>query len=367
MIVKSLVVLAGKTRVELSMFTEDNWQNVFVKTRVDFLVNDDNVAPNDKQVDNSDMPGEYEDGGVGIREGKDSVNDNEKSSEIQISSYESTIKALRLNCNSSFPNMDVFGWGLGSPDSNRSNSVSSRGRDRQEFSGSSDSLSRSISMDSCASSPHSISGEGYRRDRSSEDRSMKSSITDKESLQSEVSLSNRASSDNIADFKLIKNLLPKKYFCGVCHQGFTRKHNMVSHELIHSTARPHTCHACKKLFRRVHDLRRHERLHVGDKPFECNKCLRKFARRDALRRHLNSPNACVSYHLADTNCKDPGNQGMWINSSVKGSSETEGTNFGFVPQLFHVSSQNGNSCYTTPPFGSSEDLVGKEGSGLQLV
>lgn len=86
--------------------------------------------------------------------------------------------------------------------------------------------------------------------------------------------------------------MPKKYFCKVCDQGFTRKHNMASHELIHSSSKPHVCRMCDSRFRRIHDLKRHEKLHTGEKPFHCTKCTRKFARPDALIRHQNSPNAC---------------------------------------------------------------------------
>lgn len=84
----------------------------------------------------------------------------------------------------------------------------------------------------------------------------------------------------------------RKYFCKVCDQGFTRKHNMASHELIHSSSKPHVCRVCDSRFRRIHDLKRHEKLHTGEKPFHCSKCTRRFARPDALIRHQNSPNAC---------------------------------------------------------------------------
>lgn len=85
---------------------------------------------------------------------------------------------------------------------------------------------------------------------------------------------------------------PKRFFCSWCNQGFTRKHNMVSHELIHLSLKPHICPVCSSLFRRIHDLKRHEKLHTGEKPFHCDRCNRGFARPDALTRHLNSPNAC---------------------------------------------------------------------------
>lgn len=86
----------------------------------------------------------------------------------------------------------------------------------------------------------------------------------------------------------------KRFFCRICNQGFSRKHNMVSHELIHLSNRPHVCPVCDATFRRIHDLRRHEKLHLGEKPFHCPYCHRGFARTDALTRHSNSANGCSS-------------------------------------------------------------------------
>lgn len=89
-----------------------------------------------------------------------------------------------------------------------------------------------------------------------------------------------------------ENTKIKKYFCPTCNQGFTRKHNMISHELIHSQVKPHICSVCSANFRRIHDLKRHEKLHTGEKPYKCDYCQRSFARPDSLTRHQNSQNAC---------------------------------------------------------------------------
>lgn len=100
--------------------------------------------------------------------------------------------------------------------------------------------------------------------------------------------------------------LHRRFFCKICQQGFTRKHNMVSHELIHLTLKPHQCSQCDALFRRIHDLRRHEKLHTGEKPFHCDRCNRRFARTDALTRHLNSPNACSGLPIPVEDTDDVG-------------------------------------------------------------
>lgn len=104
----------------------------------------------------------------------------------------------------------------------------------------------------------------------------------------------------------VKQRLVKRYFCKICAQGFTRKHNMVSHELIHSSLKPHICQVCNLRFRRIHDLKRHEKLHTGEKPYSCSKCLRSFARPDALTRHQNSQNACTGSASVTANSRlDP--------------------------------------------------------------
>lgn len=110
------------------------------------------------------------------------------------------------------------------------------------------------------------------------------------------------------DLSTKKSHLPKQYYCKVCGQGFTRKHNMISHELIHSSLKPHVCLICNLKFRRVHDLKRHEKLHTGEKPYVCNKCFKGFARTDALVRHQNSTNACSGNRKDRDEAKYTGNE-----------------------------------------------------------
>ena len=131
-------------------------------------------------------------------------------------------------------------------------------------------------------------------------------------------------SDNKSDElmkRLLKLGLPKKYFCKSCKQGFTRKHNMILHELIHLTVKPHQCLVCLLKFRRIHDLKRHEKLHTGEKPHVCKRCNKKFTRNDALARHQNLPNACIP--VRDRDSPDDSSSGS---GSGNGSSSADSNN-----------------------------------------
>lgn len=84
----------------------------------------------------------------------------------------------------------------------------------------------------------------------------------------------------------------KKFECSQCHKRFTRKQNLISHEMIHKDLRPYFCPTCERAFRRKHDMRRHQKLHLHKKPFVCSKCGRSFSRGDALLRHEKSQSGC---------------------------------------------------------------------------
>ncbi|RCK64271.1 Transcriptional regulator prz1 [Candida viswanathii] len=151
-----------------------------------------------------------------------------------------------------------------------------------------------------------------------------------------------------------KPKLMKKYFCKICSQGFTRKHNMVSHELIHSSLKPHVCKVCNLRFRRIHDLKRHEKLHTGEKPYACSKCSRRFARPDALTRHQNSANACT------------GLNGTAFRTMVEGDEQTrrESVDHGVAPPT--TSDGYGlkrNASLSGVNEGSSADHINKRPSG----
>ncbi|GMM30459.1 hypothetical protein DAMA08_032040 [Martiniozyma asiatica (nom. inval.)] len=84
----------------------------------------------------------------------------------------------------------------------------------------------------------------------------------------------------------------KRYVCEHCKQYFTRKHNLKSHLLIHTTEKPFRCTECGQTFRRGYDLKRHRKTHTKEKPYTCKHCGKGFARADALLRHLHSSTGC---------------------------------------------------------------------------
>lgn len=100
----------------------------------------------------------------------------------------------------------------------------------------------------------------------------------------------------------------KKFECTQCHKRFTRKQNLISHEMIHKDMRPYICPKCNRAFRRKHDMRRHEKLHMHKKPFACSKCGRSFSRADALLRHEKSRSGCSVQRFKRRHLVSPSSQ-----------------------------------------------------------
>ncbi|XP_014650569.1 PREDICTED: zinc finger protein 629-like [Ceratotherium simum simum] len=64
----------------------------------------------------------------------------------------------------------------------------------------------------------------------------------------------------------------RPFLCGLCAAAFKSHSDCKSHRLVHSDGRPHRCHACGKRFKRASHLQEHQRLHTGERPFPCPSC-----------------------------------------------------------------------------------------------
>ncbi|CAG2175662.1 unnamed protein product [Oppiella nova] len=77
-----------------------------------------------------------------------------------------------------------------------------------------------------------------------------------------------------------QNRKEKKYRCELdgCGKWFTDKHDLRSHERIHSGEMPFECNYrnCDKRFEQLADLQAHKLMHNKEKPFMCGYCGQTF-------------------------------------------------------------------------------------------
>ncbi|KAK7054195.1 Sex-determining transformer protein 1 [Favolaschia claudopus] len=75
--------------------------------------------------------------------------------------------------------------------------------------------------------------------------------------------------------------------CSQCPKTFTRKGDLVRHNLLHQGHRPHTCTKCGKSFAQYSGYRTHLNVHSGEKPFRCGiaSCKATFADPSSRSRH----------------------------------------------------------------------------------
>jgi len=104
----------------------------------------------------------------------------------------------------------------------------------------------------------------------------------------------------------------KVFLCSFCGKQFTRKSNLDSHLITHSSEKPHKCRECDKAFARLSDRTRHENTtHRTTKTFQCRGvkkdglkewgCGHFYSRADGLRKHFKSyaGKQCLYDYLRD--------------------------------------------------------------------
>ncbi|XP_035739180.1 zinc finger protein 595-like isoform X2 [Vespa mandarinia] len=78
----------------------------------------------------------------------------------------------------------------------------------------------------------------------------------------------------------------KPYQCQHCGRRFTRPHEKVKHERIHTGEKPHVCEVCGKTFRVSYCLTLHMRTHTGVRPYGCQHCGKRFKASSVYNHHL---------------------------------------------------------------------------------
>ncbi|NXK43680.1 ZIK1 protein, partial [Piprites chloris] len=54
--------------------------------------------------------------------------------------------------------------------------------------------------------------------------------------------------------------------------SFRKSSTLLSHQHIHTGARPYTCRECGKSFRESCCLCTHQHIHTGERPYKCGEC-----------------------------------------------------------------------------------------------
>lgn len=83
-----------------------------------------------------------------------------------------------------------------------------------------------------------------------------------------------------------KEQIQKPYQCQHCGRRFTRPHEKVKHERIHTGEKPHACEVCGKTFRVSYCLTLHMRTHTGVRPYACQHCGKRFKASSVYNHHL---------------------------------------------------------------------------------
>ncbi|CAN8023166.1 unnamed protein product, partial [Ixodes persulcatus] len=91
------------------------------------------------------------------------------------------------------------------------------------------------------------------------------------------------------------------FTCSTCPRAFLWKHELVSHERVHTDESLFKCPACSKAFLTQGDLLDHEKIHTVGRPFKCSACPKEFNYKQSLTRHkiTHQPRHPIAYRCKD--------------------------------------------------------------------
>ena len=76
--------------------------------------------------------------------------------------------------------------------------------------------------------------------------------------------------------------LLRRFSCGACGKAFKRAWELLSHEVVHTAARPFRCGLCAAAFKRHSDCKSHRLVHSDERPHRCDACGKRFKRASNL-------------------------------------------------------------------------------------
>eukprot|EP00069_Balaena_mysticetus_P009780 bmy_06440T0 len=71
---------------------------------------------------------------------------------------------------------------------------------------------------------------------------------------------------------------PRQFSCAACGRAFKRAWELLSHEVVHTAARPFRCGLCAAAFKRHSDCKSHRLAHSDERPHGCDACGKRFKR-----------------------------------------------------------------------------------------
>ena len=75
---------------------------------------------------------------------------------------------------------------------------------------------------------------------------------------------------------------PRRFSCAACGKAFKRAWELLSHEVVHTVARPFRCGLCAAAFKRHSDCKSHRLVHSDERPHGCDACGKRFKRASNL-------------------------------------------------------------------------------------